>query len=126
VLVVEALSEILSDKIRALLERRYLKGRDIFDVWHLRAVLNVAAEKEIIERKFGMYAWTFQPARYIEFFADPSPEAQEEMKTAIREDLSRFLPSELFAVHQAEGFASFLDALKSLFVELREQKVSLP
>ena len=36
VLVVETLEEILSDKIRALLERPYLKGRDIYDVWHLR------------------------------------------------------------------------------------------
>ena len=126
VLVVEVLPEILSDKIRALLERRYLKGRDIFDVWHLRAGLNAAAEKEIIERKFRMYALPFEPARDIDFFADPSPEAREEMKTAIREDLSRFLPPELFAVHQAEGFASFLDVLKSLFVELRKQRVSLP
>jgi hypothetical protein len=37
VLVVETLPEILSDKIRALLERRYLKGRDIFDLWYLSA-----------------------------------------------------------------------------------------
>ncbi len=124
-LAVETLPEILSDKIRALLERRYLKGRDVFDVWHLRAILNVTAEKRIIERKFRMYAWPFQPARDINFFAAPSPEALEELKTAIRDDLSRFLPPELFAVHQAEGFASFLDALRSLFLELNRQGVSL-
>ena len=126
VLVAETLPEILSDKIRALLERRYLKGRDIFDLWYLRTVLNATADKEMIERKFRMYAWPFQAARNLDFFAVPSPEAQKELKTAIREDLSRFLPPEVLAVHQAEGYASFLDALQSLFMELRKAEVALP
>ncbi|MFH2074175.1 MAG: nucleotidyl transferase AbiEii/AbiGii toxin family protein [Pseudomonadota bacterium] len=126
VLVAETLPEILSDKIRALLERRYLKGRDIFDLWYLRTVLNAAADKEMIERKFRMYAWPFQAARNLDFFADPSPEVRKELKTAIREDLSRFLPPEVLAVHQAEGYASFLDVLQSLFMELRKAEVALP
>jgi len=126
VLVVETISEILSDKIRALLERRYLKGRDIFDLWYLRTVLNAVADKEMIERKFRMYAWPFQAARNLDFFADPSSAVREELKTAIREDLTRFLPPELFAVHQAEEYASFLAALQSLFAELRKAEVALP
>ena len=126
VLVVETLPEILSDKIRALLERRYLKGRDILDLWYLRTVLNAAADKEMIERKFRMYSWPFQAARNLDFFADPSSAVREELKTAIREDLVRFLPPELLAVHQAEGYASFLAALQSLFMELRKAEVALP
>lgn len=126
VLVAETLPEILSDKIRALLERRYLKGRDIFDLWYLRAVLNTAADKEMIERKFRMYAWPFHAARNLDFFADPSSAVREVLKTALREDLSRFLPPELIAVHQAEGYASFLTALQSLFAELRKAEVTLP
>jgi predicted nucleotidyltransferase component of viral defense system len=126
VLVVETLPEILSDKIRALLERRYLKGRDIFDLWYLRTALNAPADKEIIERKFRMYAWPFQAARNLDFFADPSSAMLEELKTAIREDLARFLPPEIFTVHQAEGYASFLAALQSLFAELRKAEVTLP
>jgi predicted nucleotidyltransferase component of viral defense system len=126
VLVVETLPEILSDKVRALLERRYLKGRDIFDLWYLRSVLNVAADREMIERKFQMYAWPFQAARNLDFFADPSSAALEELKTAIREDLARFLPPEILAVHQAEGYTSFLAALQSLFAELRKAEVTLP
>jgi predicted nucleotidyltransferase component of viral defense system len=126
VLVVETLPEILSDKIRALLERRYLKGRDIFDLWYLRAVLNAAADKEMIERKFRMYAWPFQAARNLDFFADPSSAAREELKTAIREDLARFLPPAVLAVHQAEGYVAFLAALQSLFAELRKAEVALP
>jgi predicted nucleotidyltransferase component of viral defense system len=126
VLVVETLPEILSDKIRALLERRYLKGRDIFDLWYLRTVLNAAADKEMVERKFRMYAWPFQAARNLDFFADPSSAVREELKAAIREDLARFLPPAVLAVHQAEGYASFLAALQSLFAELRKAEVTLP
>ena len=80
----------------------------------------------MIERKFRMYAWPFQAARNLDFFADPSSTAREELKTAIREDLARFLPPELLAVHQAEGYASFLAALQSQFSELRKAEVALP
>jgi predicted nucleotidyltransferase component of viral defense system len=126
VVVAETVPEILSDKIRALLERRYLKGRDIFDLWYLRTALNAAADKEMIERKFRMYTWPFQAARDFDFFADPSPETREKLKSAIRDDLSRFLPPEVLTVHQAEGYTSFLAALQSLFVELRMAGVALP
>ena len=81
---------------------------------------------ELIERKFRMYTWPFQAARNLDFFADPSTAAREEQKMAIREDLVRFLPPELLAVHQAEGYASFLAALQALFAELRKAKVVLP
>ena len=126
VLVAETLPEILSDKIRALLERRYLKGRDVFDLWYLRTALNAAADREMIERKFRMYTWPFQAARGLDFFADLSPGVWEKLKTAIREDLSRFLPPEVLAVHQAEEYASFLAVLQSLFTELQKMGVTLP
>jgi predicted nucleotidyltransferase component of viral defense system len=126
VLVAETLPEILSDKIRALLERRYLKGRDVFDLWYLRTALNAAADREMIERKFRMYAWPFQAARGLDFFVDLLPEVREKLKTAIREDLSRFLPREVLAVHEAEGYASFLAVLQSLFTELQKMGVTLP
>ena len=80
----------------------------------------------MIERKFRMYAWPFQAARNLDFFADPSPEVRKELKTAIREDLSWFLPPEVLAFHQAEGYASFLVAIQSLFAELRKTEVALP
>ena len=126
VVVVETIPEILSDKIRALLERRYLKGRDIFDLWYLRTALNAVADKEMIKRKFRMYTWPFQAARDFDFFADPSPETREKLKTAIRDDLSRFLPPGVLAVQQAEGYTSFLAAIQLLFAELRKVEVPLP
>ncbi|RPH48464.1 MAG: nucleotidyl transferase AbiEii/AbiGii toxin family protein [Desulfobacteraceae bacterium] len=126
VLVAETLPEILSDKIRALLEHRYLKGRDIFDIWYLRTALNTAADRNVIERKFRIYTWPFHAARDLDFFANSLPGMRDEMIRAIREDLSRFLPPEVIAVNQSEGFASFLTALRELFEELIKKEVKLP
>jgi predicted nucleotidyltransferase component of viral defense system len=124
--VAETLPEILSDKIRALLERRYIKGRDIFDIWYLRTALNAVVSREVIERKFRMYAWPFKASRNLDYFAKPSPAIRDEMIRAIQEDLHRFLPREVFAVHQAEGFASFLTELRTLFNELLQAEVKVP
>jgi hypothetical protein len=89
-------------------------------------MLNVFADKEKIERKLRMYAWPFRAVRNLDFFADPSSAVREELKTAIRDDLVRFLPPEILAVHQAEEYASFLAVLQSLFAELRKAEVALP
>ena len=48
------------------------------------------------------------------------------MKTAIEQDLSRFLPPDVFAVHRAEGFAVFLEAVQVLFRDMQEKGVALP
>jgi len=48
------------------------------------------------------------------------------MREAIAQDLLRFLPQEVIAVHQSDGFAAFLEAARSLFGELQAKGVRLP
>jgi predicted nucleotidyltransferase component of viral defense system len=98
VIVSETREEILSDKVRALLERPYLKGRDIFDVWYVKTMLGVEVNREIIARKLQMYRWPFRAARQPDFFIEPTPEARQTLTTAIAQDLSRFLPAATLAV----------------------------
>jgi predicted nucleotidyltransferase component of viral defense system len=126
VLVAETPEEILSDKIRALLERRYIKGRDIYDIWYLRSVLGVSVRKDQVEKKFHMYLWPFKASRGWSYFIDPSAENRRELQTAIQQDLSRFLPSDVMHVHSEEGFRSFLQALQLQFAEMKEMGISLP
>ena len=126
VIVAETPAEILSDKVRSLLERRYLKGRDLFDVWYLRTVLKTAVASEIVERKLGMYRATFVARRDIDFFASPSKQGETAMREAIEQDLSRFLPPEVLAVHRADGYAAFLHDVRLLFAELKKEGVALP
>lgn len=126
IVVAETTAEILSDKVRALLERRYLKGRDFFDLWYLYAVLKTPVDVEIIKRKFALYRAAFVAQRNIDFFTKPSKQDAEMMREAIAQDLSRFLPPDVIAVHRSDGFTAFLEAARSLFGELQAKGVRLP
>jgi len=126
VVVAETPAETLSDKVRSLLERRYLKGRDLFDVWHLRTVLKAPADRELVERKFLLYRAPFTARRDMDYFAAPAARTKKELQAAIDQDLSRFLPPEVLAVHRADGYAAFLEAVRSLFSELKKKGVRLP
>ena len=48
------------------------------------------------------------------------------MREAIDQDLVRFLPPEVLAVHQEEKYEAFLEAARSLFVALKTGGVRLP
>ncbi|HRV43695.1 MAG TPA: nucleotidyl transferase AbiEii/AbiGii toxin family protein [Smithellaceae bacterium] len=126
VLVAQTPQEILSDKIRALLERRYLKGRDFFDLWHLRDILKTPLDVTIVERKFTLYKAVFTATRSATFFTKPTKQNEKQMREAIEQDLSRFLPSEVLEIHRAEKFARFLDTTRSVFAELESKGVRLP
>ncbi|KAF0155748.1 MAG: hypothetical protein FD159_2049 [Syntrophaceae bacterium] len=126
IIVAETTAEILSDKVRALLERRYIKGRDFFDLWYLYAVLKTPVDVEIIHRKFTLYRAAFIAHRNIDFFIKPLKQDAEMMRGAIAQDLSRFLSPDVIAVHQSDGFAAFLEATRSLFGELQAKGVRLP
>lgn len=126
VIVAETPDEILSDKVRSLLERKYLKGRDLFDVWHLCDNLKASIDMEIVQRKLTMYRETFIARRDINYFASPSKQNEKEMREAMALDLSRFLPPEVLAVHRADGFTVFLQATRLLFSGLKEKGMILP
>lgn len=126
VLVAETPEEILSDKVRALLERRYLKGRDFYDLWHLYAVLKIPADVNIIERKWRSYQAAFVARRDFRFFQKPSKEGKNQMRETIEQDLSRFLPPEAMAVFRAGQFSDLLEAARALFAELSTKGVRLP
>jgi predicted nucleotidyltransferase component of viral defense system len=122
VLVVERLEEILSDKVRALLERPYLKGRDIYDIWHLRERLDVSVVRDVVERKLSCYAVPFTSRRSLDWFEN----ADSAMKEAIENDLGRFLPPEVMAACRNDDYRQFLNVVKGLFRELREAGVVIP
>lgn len=126
VIVTQTPTEILSDKIRALLERQYLKGRDFFDLWYLYTILKTPMDLDIVERKFSLYRAPFIARRPIVFFTRPSKKDKEMMREAIEQDLSRFLPTEVLSVHRADKYNAFLGAACSVFSEIKEKGVRLP
>ena len=126
VVVAETPEEILSDKVRSLLERRYIKGRDLFDIWYLRTVLKTAVNIEMIERKFKMYREPFIARRSMDFFGAPTKENKASMTTAISQDLSRFLPPDAFEIQRKESFDAYIKTVQSLFKELKNKGMRLP
>lgn len=126
VIIAQTPTEILSDKIRALLERQYLKGRDFFDLWYLYTILKTPMDLDIVERKFTLYRAAFISRRPANFFIRPSKKDKEMMREAIEQDLSRFLPAEVLSVHRAKKYSAFLDSACSIFSEIKAKGVRLP
>ncbi|MGA1794385.1 MAG: nucleotidyl transferase AbiEii/AbiGii toxin family protein [bacterium] len=118
IILVETMEEILSDKIRALLERRYLKGRDFYDVWFLNS-LGITCTEENIKRKLTMYKTAFVQHRQIDFFLKPNKEERREIVEAVKQDLSRFLPPNEMAFFEGTDFDAVFDSLRIVLLPLR-------
>jgi predicted nucleotidyltransferase component of viral defense system len=56
-------AELLAEKVAAVLGRRYLKGRDLFDLWYLDAVLQASLDGELLRRKLVDYGVEASPQR---------------------------------------------------------------
>lgn len=119
IIVVEAPEEILSDKVRALFERAYLKGRDIYDLWWIVTQMRIKPNWPLTQRKLSMYQAPFTPARKSDFFL--SKASSREIIRAVEADLSRFIPQNLFLVYEKDNFRGFIQALKEVNQELLDQ-----
>lgn len=73
VLNVETPAEILTDKLRALLERPYLKGRDLYDLWFLHNMLGARTDLIRLKQKLNVYARPFDPPEKQRFFFKKRP-----------------------------------------------------
>lgn len=119
IILAETPEEILSDKIRALYERRYLKGRDIYDVWWLKKQLNVTPKWGKVSEKLVMYQAPFVPARQADYFQQRK--SASSITSAMKSDLPRFLPQNILSLYQEEDFSDFISALKEVTSDLLDQ-----
>lgn len=119
VILVETPGEILADKIRAVYERPYIKGRDIYDIWWLTKQHHVKPSWPITRTKLEMYHADFFPAREAGYFQQKKNE--KEIITALNSDLPRFIPREIYSVYQENNFKGFMDTLKRVTTDLSDQ-----
>ena len=119
IILVETGEEILSDKIRAIYERKYIKGRDIYDIWWLSVQLKIKIDWHHVKKKMSMYTYKFTPARKAGFFQDKNN--QQEIINALQTDLPRFIPENIYSVYQASQFEFFFKALNSVTLNLLNQ-----
>lgn len=123
ILQVETLEEILSDKIRALMERTYVKGRDYYDVWFLTRTLGVEVNVDLVKRKLTLYEAPFTmlrtPDDYISF-ETWNDHDKAEILAGIESDLSRFIPQNIIAVFKAQRFQDLLSSVQDVFVKVKQ------
>jgi predicted nucleotidyltransferase component of viral defense system len=116
ILIVETPEEILTDKLRALYERPYLKGRDLYDLWFLRSMLGVQIRLEQLDEKLQSYVRPFRLARRAAFFL--KKESKKELLEALRTDLRRFLPSSVYEVLETSTFAPIFQSIEEILSPL--------
>ncbi len=119
IILSETPEEILSDKIRALFERRYIKGRDIYDVWWIVTQLRTNVIWPVVRRKLSMYRAAFVAARKSDFFQ--SKAAEKEISNALKSDLPRFIPQNILTVYYNEQFDRFIDTVQKVTAEIMDQ-----
>jgi len=109
ILVVEKPEEILTDKLRALYERAYLKGRDLYDLWFLHFMLGARTNLNRMDRKLKSYIRPFRPARRATFFL--KKETRRQLRETLETDLRRFLPSSVYKVLESTDFGKIFQSL---------------
>lgn len=119
IILAETPEEILSDKIRALYEKKYLKGRDIYDIWWLVSSLRVVPKWEIVQEKLMMYEISFTAAREADFFL--KDKSAQTITAAMQADLPRFIPQNILTKYQEDDFSEFMITLKKVTSDLLNQ-----
>lgn len=119
VILVETPGEILADKIRAVYERTYIKGRDIYDIWWLTKQHHLKPSWTLTRAKLEMYQADFFPAREAGYFQQKKN--AKEIISALNSDLPRFIPQEIYSVYQENDFQEFMDTLKNVTADLLDQ-----
>jgi len=91
--VVEASEEILADKVVAFGGRKYLKGRDIWDIYFLRENAKIGSMKEVKEmtnKKISDYK--IKKARFKSAFEKNLILLKERGKKILADEVVRYLP----------------------------------
>jgi len=126
---VETPAEIFSDKIRALLERGYVKGRDLYDVWFMKKTLGLTIDIGNVRRKLEMYEHPFgmarRPGYFIELMERPTGENAAKVWESVDRDLSRFIHASALGHLRKNGFEEIFKAVGETFRELEEKGLDL-
>jgi len=120
---IETSGEILSDKLRALLERPYTKGRDFFDVWYLTSPLRVESDAGLLRRKLDLYEVPFSVNTPLSFYAhldEITGKEKEKLIGEIHQDLSRFLDSSTLETMSVNGYGDLVLAVQEAFRKIEK------
>lgn len=122
-LVVESPKEILSDKLIALGARRYLKGRDIWDVNFILETLSITVDNEIlrtIKKKISDY--NISSEEFLQSLKKNISLLKKQGKVILEKEMERFLPlnyQNLFSPRYEEICQREVEILNKLIFDIQ-------
>ena len=119
IILTEIPQEILSDKIRALYERQYIKGRDVYDIWWIVNQLKTPPNWTNTQKKLSMYKTAFVPARGPDYFQDKASDS--EIVDSLEADLPRFLPGRILAEYRRNKYQYLIQTVKQVTANLLKE-----
>lgn len=113
---VETLQEILADKILALGNRPYLKGRDLWDIYFLTIQKNITISWDLVWRKTTDYQTTISKIqKQLQIIQNTLSQEGIELLTT---ELKRFLPPSIFNSYQT----MFNDIITHIITLIQDSK----
>lgn len=109
---VEDAEEILADKIIAIALRKYLKGRDIWDLFYLKSQLNASTSPVLVKKKARDYGVD------LERIEGSRERLLEHGLGALDREMKRFLPTSAYDQLKT----SFEDIIKTVALEINKYK----
>jgi predicted nucleotidyltransferase component of viral defense system len=119
IVITETPEEIFTDKIRAIYERKYLRGRDIYDIWWLSQQFDIQHAWTMVRKKLSITKAKFIPAREANFFQKKRNTIH--LINTLEADLPRFIPENIYALYNENGFDVFIQSLKKVTSTLLKQ-----
>lgn len=99
--------ELLAEKVTAALGRRYLKGRDLFDLWYLDEVLQTALDQGLLRRKLDDYGVAMSRQQVEERLAAVAA-------ADLEAEMDRFLPRRQRRQLGGEGYQAVRDRAREV------------
>jgi predicted nucleotidyltransferase component of viral defense system len=118
VLQCSPVQEILAEKIKALAERPYFKGRDLYDIWFMKSVLQVSTTPDLVIERTKAYPGKFVSKRSLSSFLNAP--TRKKVIAALKE-LQRFVPQDELEMMKDKNYHHILLAVESTIRELLEK-----
>ncbi len=109
--VSQDLTETFADKVNAMAQRNYTKGRDFFDLWYLLRIKNVKLDLSLIQKKFSDYR-AKEPLKKLEEIKGALPQLE------IGNDLDRFLPRPYWEKLSPKNYALIREAVSEILLQV--------
>ena len=112
----ETASGILADKIVAVTNRTYIKGRDFWDIWFIGNTLKLKASEKTVRNRMKIYGLKKNLRSSNLRFAEEGWPPEKELLAALNADLKRFLSADQLAWLENTRYQALIKAVHDTLI----------